>query len=154
MPVQLLSHIGICVSDLEASIRLYCDGLGFREIHRLKVAGKAAEQLLQLEDLALTAVYLERDGVRIELLHYPSPGHVGEATPRPMNALGLTHLSLRVDDLEGTLGALRAAGAVVLEPTQMFNPEYGAGAAFVTDPDGTRIELVQAPGDPAGLPGA
>jgi hypothetical protein len=26
-------------------------------------------------------------------------------------------------------------------------------AAFVTDPDGTRVELVEAPGDPAALPG-
>ena len=26
------SHLGICVSDLDASLRFYCDGLGFTEV--------------------------------------------------------------------------------------------------------------------------
>jgi lactoylglutathione lyase len=155
MPAQYFSHVGICVSELERSIRFYCDVLGFREIHRLRVSGPEAAVLLELgEDLDLEAVYLLRDGVRIELLHYPVPGHVGEAKPKPMNGLGLTHLSLRVDDLPGMIEAVMGAGGSLIESTRIYSEEYKAGAVFLTDPDGTRIELVEAPGDPTSLPGA
>jgi catechol 2,3-dioxygenase-like lactoylglutathione lyase family enzyme len=148
-----LSHIGICVSDLDASIRFYAEGLGFSERHRLLVTGAEAEQLLELEKLELEAVYLERDGTRIELLHYRSPGHVGEPVPRPINRLGLTHLSMRVSDLDAAIRNLVSLGATLIEGTQMYNPAYEAGAVFLADPDGVRIELVQSPTDPDSLPG-
>ena len=40
----------------------------------------------------LEAVYLERDGWRIELLYYRVPGALGSGDPAAMNARGLTHL--------------------------------------------------------------
>jgi len=70
-----------------------------------------------------------------------------------MNALGLSHLSLRVDDLGALLTGLRDAGVRVLEQTRIADPGHGMAAAFVVDPDGTRIELVELPGDPTRLPG-
>ena len=70
MTVQRLSHIGICVSDLERSVRFYRDVLGFEEMSRLQVKGAEAERLLQLAGGELQAVYLQRDGTRIELLFY------------------------------------------------------------------------------------
>jgi catechol 2,3-dioxygenase-like lactoylglutathione lyase family enzyme len=154
MPVQRLSHVGICVSDLERSQRFYCEGLGFREVSRLDVAGTPAETLLELPGASLRAVFLERDGTRLELLHFFSPGASHAEAPRPMNEPGLTHLSLRVADLEATLAGLAAAGARVLEASRIEIAAARTRALFVTDPDGTRIELVEAPGDPAALPGA
>ena len=153
MSILHLSHFGLCVSDLDASKRFYCDRLGFRERHGFDVSGEHADKLLELADVDLRACYLERDGVRLELLHYREPGHRGEGLVRPMNALGLTHLSLRVDDLDATVAALRAAGVRVLEHTRIDGPIAGTAAVFLVDPDGTRIELVQMPGDPTKLPG-
>jgi len=152
--IQRLSHVGICVSQLERSLRFYRDALGFRELSQLEVAGQSAERLLELDDVELRAVYLERDGTRIELLEYRRPGHLGDGEPRAMNALGMSHLSLRVDDLDATLAELGASGARVLEATRTDNPAFRASVVFVTDPDGTRIELLQAPGEASALPGA
>ena len=152
--IQRLSHVGICVRDLERSLRFYRDLLGFTYVSELRVAGEPSDTLLQLRDVDLRASYLERDGTRIELLHYESPATVGTERPRPMNQLGLTHLSLRVEDLAGLLDRLRAAGVNVLDRTRIDIPAFGAAAVFVTDPDGTLIELVQAPGDPAAPPGS
>lgn len=152
--VVRLTHLGICVSDLERSTGFYREVLGFRELGRLEVASRAAEVLLELEGVDLEAVYLERDGFRIELLHFRKPGTAGEPAPRPMNALGFTHLSFRVHDLDATLEAVRAAGGRVLEATRTESPQFGARAVFATDPDGVRLELIQAPGDPAALPGS
>lgn len=153
MAILRLSHLGLCVADLERSLRFWRDGLGFRERSSLDVAGDTAEALLGLRDVKLRAVYLERDGLRLELLHFASPGHRGEAAPRPMNELGLTHLSVRVDDLDATLARLAGCGGRVLAGTRVAIPAARVRAAFVTDPDGTRVELVEAPGDPAALPG-
>ncbi len=153
MTITHLSHIGVCVADLGTALRFYTEGLGFRETHRLEVSGEHAERLLEIPGLALEVVYLVRDGTCIELLHYREPGHRDGVSPRPMNARGLTHLSLRTDDLEGDVTALRALGGRLLEGTRIDNPAYSAACVFMTDPDGTRIELVERPGDQRDLPG-
>ena len=70
-----------------------------------------------------------------------------------MNQLGLTHLSLRVDNLAATLTDLEKAGVQILEKTRIDIPAFQAAAVFVADPDGTLIELVQSPGDPTAPPG-
>ena len=140
--IHRFSHVGICVSDLDRSLAFSRDALGFREVRRFEVAGGAPETLLGLQDVDLEAVFLERDGVRIELLHYRSPAHRGSGEPRPMNAPGLTHLSLRVTDLGAAIAALESAGARVLYATRIFNEELASGAVFAVDPDGTRIELI------------
>lgn len=147
MPRLRMSHIGICVSDWKRSLRFYQDVLGFRYLHELEVKGKPSETLLQLKDVDLRAIYLEREGVRIELLSYASPGHKGDATPRELNRLGLTHLSLRVDDLDALLAELAEADVNLLSHTQIEIPRAKVRAVFITDPDGTLIELVQQPGD-------
>jgi len=154
MSLLRLTHIGLCVSDCERSLQFYRDVLGFRYLSELQLAGEPSSTLLQLPDVELRAIYLERDGTRIELLHYPVPGHRGDGAPRAMNQLGLTHLSLRVDDLAGLLDSMRAAGVRILDRTRIDIPAFDAAAVFVTDPDGTLIELVQAPGDPSIPPGA
>jgi len=85
--------------------------------------------------------------LRIELLHYDEPPAHSGPTPRPMNQLGFTHLSLRVDDLDASLERFAAAGVEVLEQTRIGIPEANTNAVFIADPDGTLIELMQQPGD-------
>ena len=142
--LQALTHIGICVSDLDRSLRFYRDALGFAYVSELEVAGEPGDTLLRLKDVQLRAVYLERDGVRIELLHYSSPPRKPAPRPHEMNDLGLTHLSFRVSDVEGTLAALREAGGTILEDTVIRFSGSDPVAAFLTDPDGMLIELVNA----------
>ena len=151
LPIQRLTHVGICVSDLERSTRFYRDLLGFVPEHELEVEGEPTDTLLRLRGTKLKAVYLARDGVRIELLHFASPPPPSRRE-RVMNEHGLTHLSFRVADLDAVLAGLRAAGERVLEDTVQRFPEFGSAAGFIVDPDGQLIELVQAPGDPAAPP--
>lgn len=148
MPSRMrMSHIGICVSDRVRSLRFYHDVLGFRYVGELSDAGPFPSTLLRLDDVDLCAVYLEREGVRIELLYYESPGHKGDGFPRAMNQLGLTHLSLRTDDLDATLAELDGKDVKILHETRIDRPEMNSRAIFIADPDGTLIELVQQPGD-------
>ncbi len=153
MHVQRLSHIGICVSELERAVAFYRDALGFEELSRLQLKGPDVERMLAIEGGEVQAVYLQRDGTRIELLYYPAAGHQGAAAPAPMNRLGLTHLSLRVSDLAATVADVQRLGGKCLSETRIDNDAWGSRAVFVTDPDGLRIELLQLPGDPNALPG-
>ncbi len=148
MTIQYMMHTGICVRDLERSIRFYRDGLGFEEAGGLEVRGEPTATLVEIPGLELRAVYLDRDGVRIELLHYPNPGTVGGAERRPMNQPGLTHFAFRVENLDDAIAKLVPLGATVLEHTRVHEEKFDAHIIYLTDPDGTRLELVQTPNDP------
>jgi glyoxylase I family protein len=152
MGVEMLTHIGICVSDLERARSFYTEVLGMKEVGGLHTSGATVDALLGLAGVDVEAVYLERDGFRLELMQYRSPGHRGQAQPRPMNLLGLTHLSLRVADLDATCARIEAAGGRILRETQGAHPERSTRFLMATDPDGTRLELIQAPGDPSLVP--
>ena len=135
MTIQALSHIGICVADLNASTRFYCEGLGFRPLHPLEVKGPEAARLLGLEDVELKALYLERDGTRIELLHFAQPGvtepdGAAPPSPRPMNRPGLTHLSFRSHDLEKDLAQLTALGGQPLPRNPDRQPGFQGPCRF------------------------
>jgi glyoxylase I family protein len=130
------------VSDLRKSIEFYRDGLGFREVGRLDVGDEATARILEIEGARVELVYMERDGWRIELLHYTRPGHQGSAERRPMNALGLTHLSFAVDDLDRVAAAIQTHGGRVLTDTRAVFRSGNLGL-FALDPDGTRIELIE-----------
>lgn len=148
MAVQYVMHLGICVRDLERSLRFYRDGLGFVEAGDLSIAGEPTATLVEVPGLELEATYLDRDGLRIELLHYPNPGTVGRAERRPMNQPGLTHLAVRVDDLDETIEKLTPLGATVLEHTRIYDERFESHIVYMTDPDGTRLEVIQVPSDP------
>lgn len=154
MSILRFTHVGICVADVDRSIRFYRDVLGFRVRSELRIGGEPTSILLRLKEVDLQAVYLERDGVRIELLYYHSPKATGSGKPRSLGERGLTHLSLRVDNLAELLQEMRAAGVEVLDDTRLDFPEVQSGAVFICDPDGTLIELVESPGDLEAPPGA
>lgn len=138
-----VTHIGVCVSDMERSIAFYRDVLGFAFAYELRVQGEPSDTLLRLRDVELHAVYLDRDGLRLELLHYASPRSPAQPPARTMNDLGFTHLSIQVPSIEQALEELAAAGVEILRET-LVDLDGTQVAVFVRDPDGLPIELVRA----------
>lgn len=148
-----LSHRGLCVSDLDATRRFYCEGLGFapHADHGI-VEGPDMERTMELPGVRLHPVMLRHpDGPVIELLHFLSPPAFGPRERRSTIQYGLVHLSFRVDDMDAAAARLRAAGGHVFEQTRAHYPEGGASMLYCTDPDGVRIELMTLPGLPAGF---
>lgn len=139
-PDMTFSHIGVCVTDLERSTRFYMEALGFVLSH--SVEGRPPfDTLAELPGLKLSASFFKRDGVMIELLYYHAPAAVGSTERRPMNQLGLTHLSFVVDDLAAVTDRIAKYGGTVLHPTRISS--IIGDMIFCTDPDGVRIELWQ-----------
>ena len=141
------SHLGICVSDLERSLRFYCEGLGFEQVASHRV-GEEFAALMEFEGVTVESRMVKRDGVTIELLGYVSPAYTGDGHRRPMNQLGLTHLSLRVDDVDQVAAAIEGLGGAVVRETRTTFDLSGHPLDFLycTDPDGVRIELMHLPG--------
>jgi len=141
-----LTHFGLCVRDIGRAERFYCGALGFEVVGRMTVDDDATAQLLDVPGLLLELVYLQRDGFRLELLGYARPVTVGDHGPRPMNALGFTHLSFRVDDADRVVTAIVAHGGRALtERTVAFGG--GNRGLMATDPEGNLLELIERTAD-------
>src|SRR4249919_2851755 len=94
-------------------------------------------QLMSLEPpLGLTASYLVRDGLVLELLHYAASEQTRPFRARTMNEPGLTHISLSVDDIPAVCARVAEYGGEVIEAS-----DIGA-AVFVRDPDGQFVGLL------------
>ena len=131
----VFNHVGLCVTDLPRSRTFYEEVLGFRYWWELEAPDEPSSVLLQLpQPVGLTAVYLVRDGLILELLHYAA-APVQPWTQRVMAEPGLTHLSFSVDDIGRALDQVRAHGGQVLEQTDI------KAALMIRDPDGQLIEL-------------
>jgi lactoylglutathione lyase len=146
MTIHTLSHLALRVTDLERSLGFYRDGLGFREVSRVKIEGGPTALMLDAPRASLSAIFLERDGTTLELQQLSLPD--GPELSMPDVGLGWSHIGFRVDDAEKVAASLCALGGSIVEASRYQNPELGSHVLFVCDPDGARVELIQLPGDP------
>ena len=132
------NHLGQCVTDLDRSRRFYVVVFGFEVQREIQPPDDPSAQLLRLAPpLGMTACYLRRDGLILELLHFAGDGAAARPyAKRAMNDPGLTHISVSVDDIAATCALVREYGGEVLDDTHI------GMAVFVRDPDGQLVELL------------
>lgn len=143
-----IGHVGICVTDLERSIHFWCDGLGFEVLREFAFKGERWRRILEVQDpLDLQTRIIRRDHMTLELLHFVSPGHEGEAVRTPMNRLGFTHLAVWVKDIDAMAARVVQYGGAIVEDTRVAfdHPRLRGRWLLCTDPDGVRVELVEYP---------
>jgi lactoylglutathione lyase len=123
-----LLHTMIRVNDLDESLRFYCDALGMRLLRKREFAGGRFT-------LAFVGYGDEEAQTVIELTYNWDTHHYDIGN-------GFGHLAIGVPDIHKTCEALRSQGVkVVREPGPM---QHGSTViAFVEDPNGYRIELIQ-----------
>lgn len=148
-PKARYSHSGICVTDLQRAINFYKNVFDFSEGGQLRIENEHQAMLSMEGNILLDSVFLRNGGLVIELLHFTRPAPFGPGVARAFNRRGLTHLSFNVDSLEEmTKDVLAWGGSVLADTRSRFELPHMAGEIiFVTDPDGTRIELMAFPQD-------
>ncbi len=127
-----IDHIAIVVADLEATLAIYTERLGFEQIYRETIAEQGVE-----------AVGLRAGESSIELLRpldetSPIARFRGEAASK------LHHTAYRVEDLVAEIAALRARGVRMIDE----RPRKGAHGnliAFIhpSSTAGVLVELCQ-----------
>ena len=123
-----LLHTMLRVGDLDKSLAFYTEVLGMRLLRRNDYPeGKFT--------LAFVGYQEEKDGAVIELTH-----NWGVDTYEIGTAYG--HIALAVDDASAACAEIKARGGKV---TREAGPMKGGSSviAFVEDPDGYKIELVE-----------
>jgi lactoylglutathione lyase len=121
-----LAHVALKVRDLERSLDFYVDKLGFAEMMRL-----------HKPDGSVWLIYLRvTDDQYIEIF----PGAIQDRAPGS-DANGVNHICLGVDDIDSIVTQIRAAGIALTAQKKMgADNNY---QAWIEDPDGNRIELMQ-----------
>ena len=76
-PGPAFSHFGICVSDLERSLRFYCEALGFEKAESHAIGSEFA-RLMDLPDVDVTSQFIRRGPTAIELLAFSEPAPFGD----------------------------------------------------------------------------
>ena len=123
-----LLHTMLRVGDLERSLAFYTEVLGMRLLRRKDYpSGRFTLAFVGYGDESETSV--------LELTHNWDTSHYELGS-------GYGHIALGVDDIYATCAAMAAKGGrVVREPGPMKHG--GSAIAFLEDPDGYKVELIQ-----------
>jgi len=127
------AHIAITARDMDESMKFYTEAMGFKKAFELRHPETGAPWIEYL---------FVSKGQFVELFY----GGV-EDNPFRSRAAGFNHLCFEVDDINTTTAQIQAAGY-----TMDTLPKVGGDGnwqAWVTDPNGIRIELMKiAPDSP------
>ena len=118
------------VSDLDESLRFYIEVLGMKLLRRKDYSSGRFT-------LAFVGYGQESDNTVIELTHNWDINHyeIGE---------GYGHIAVAVENIYSTCQSIKKAGGLVVrEPGPMKHGQ--TVIAFVQDPDGYKIELIEIP---------
>ncbi|HKQ00208.1 MAG TPA: VOC family protein [Actinomycetes bacterium] len=130
-------HFGLRVADLQRSLAFYT-AVGYEVVGSVPETPFGHLTMLKLPD---------DEFVTIELVHDPRNGEVDIGS-------GLNHFVIQVASMDATTTELAASGIDADTPGSPDGSE-DFRTAWITDPDGNRIELVQWPaGHPDGITAA
>jgi catechol 2,3-dioxygenase-like lactoylglutathione lyase family enzyme len=143
--VRRLDHTGITVDDLQESITLWRDVLGFELVTTFDMGGGFLPDLVGVPGAQGSAAVLAKGGYKIELLQYRAPDDRQHYRPRPCD-VGSVHVALEVTDITAVVDACRARGVLLAGPI-MGGDGAGGGTrmAYLHTPDGVTLELRQPP---------
>ena len=116
-------HTMLRISDVDSSIKFYCDDLGLQEVRRVEV-----------KEGRFTLIFLAAQGdesSQVELTYNWDGDDLGEGSRN------FGHLAYHVDDIYEACSRLKDIGVTINRP-----PRDGH-MAFVRSPDNVSIELLQ-----------
>ena len=122
-----IAHTCLNVADLERSIEFYTKQMGLAFISRREIKQNNAE----------IAFLTDNTGGAIELTHWRDKTTLAEGD-------NLDHIAFDVEDVEGTVKRLRGQRVTIaMEPYALQGSS--SKLAFVKDPDGNWLELIEHP---------
>lgn len=131
-----IQFFALSVPDAAASARWYQDVFGMTVLREIKPP-----------DAPVHIFILTSDKLEVEILQHPQARHFTQAAPgvkAPTEIHGIFKVGLHVQDLKGTVAALKAKG--VTFPFDVTDDPTGVRFAILEDNSGNRIQLFERPG--------
>lgn len=138
-----LNHVGLTVTDLEASVAFYVDVVGMELVlPGFRTGGQWFDALTENSGAVIEAALLSAGDLSLQLVQYHEAGNPEALTGH--NRVGNLHLSFDVEDAQTKHAQLRGrpecrATAVVQLPVE------GYMSFYVRDPDGVPVEFLESP---------
>lgn len=140
-------HAGVTVADLDRSLEFWASFLGAAPRRRMTIEGAQVSRLVGYEGTRIERCWLDLPGgAELELVQYlerhDEPYDEGTAHP------GNVHLCVVVDDMGRAHPHALACGAapVGAGPIEIAAGPYAGGrVAYVRNPDGITLELLELP---------
>ena len=127
----MFTHTSIRTSNMDKSIDFYTRHLGLTLLSRREIPQNNAE-IAFLQDA-------ERKGARLELTRYLNQKKFEQAE---YDDRVFDHLAFDIEDMETTLSKMREEKITITDEPFRLSPT-GSLIAFIEDPDGILIELVE-----------
>jgi catechol 2,3-dioxygenase-like lactoylglutathione lyase family enzyme len=135
--MTVFNHIGLVVSDMSRSKQFYEDVLGFRVWYEDAPPDGATAKLLGLTPpLGVQTCYLTLGECFLELIYLSAPEAKVTRRERTLDEVGLSHLSISVDDIRATAAKAVEYGGEIVERSDL------GLALLIRDPDGQFVELL------------
>jgi lactoylglutathione lyase len=131
-----MTYTGIRVKDMADSLRFYTEILGMQVVEPLESTPPTEGKVVTLRSPDSTQL--------LELNWYEAGSRFG---PTYSNGEDLDHLAFECDDLSAAVGELERRGIEVVVRPKEIGAGVGWNEAFVKDPNGIWIELLQSRGN-------
>ena len=133
--VRKVSHVSVCVSDMQRAVDFYREMFGFEVLFDDKLGGPELDKITGVAGARGRAVGGRIGHMHIELLEQ---SYVPNQPRSP--GLGLNVLTLEVESAQGAYERAQARGIPCLTPPIEI---LGTRLFFIVGPDEQRIELVE-----------
>jgi glyoxylase I family protein len=145
--VKSLDHIAITVSNVEKSLPFYVDLLGFEEVGTHRLEGETISTMTGKPGVVMKVVRLrtpDDSKVLLDLQEYVTPKET--SSNARLGMANHSHFAFKVKGILAIYNRLKQKGAQFVSAPVSFGVEHGeVRVVFLKDPDGSILELVEAP---------
>ncbi|MFJ9033909.1 VOC family protein [Streptomyces sp. NPDC102274] len=135
MTTARFHHISLSVADLAAQEAWYADAFGLTQVEERLEMPEAGVRTVVLSDTA---------GLRVEFVERPGSRPAAHTDPFTATAVQtFTHLALQVPDLDGAFARLTRDCDAVPVSSPAPGISEGMRYAYVADPEGNLLELIE-----------
>jgi len=149
MKATCVTHVGVCVRDMENSLRFYRDALGMKVIgEKLTDITEGGTQTARLDNYALERTTRHwvslsyGDDATPTLTLTSHPGEAPDGQPILLDQVGISHISFGVADVASLADELVAKGYELAGSRESYADANGEmRSIYVRDPDGILVQF-------------
>ena len=149
MIATCVTHVGVCVRDMEESLKFYRDALGMTVIgEKITDITEGGTQTARLDNYALerntrhwvSLAYGENLTPTLTLTSHP--GEKPDGQPILLDQVGISHISFGVADVASLAVELIAKGYELAGSMESYtDPNGDIKSIYVRDPDGILVQF-------------